>query len=147
MRVAVSTTISVSADRIFWTSQDYERRLDWDPYLSEARLLGGAREPAIGVTSYCRNKAGATLESRYIAFSPPTHTAVVMTRGPWLLKRFAGTWRFRSIGLSLTEVRFIYSFDVRPYVLSWLLGPIVAHFYKRDMALRLDALKRWTELN
>jgi len=74
MRVSASAVIAAPAERLFWSSQDYDRRLDWDPYLCEARLLDGAREPGVGVVSYCRNRRGAGLESRYVAFRPPTHT-------------------------------------------------------------------------
>ncbi len=39
------TSIDVAAEPgvLFELSQDYGRRLEWDPFLREARLLGGLR--------------------------------------------------------------------------------------------------------
>lgn len=54
MRVAVSLVIEKSAERLFWMSQNYEHRLEWDEYLSEAYLLGDHKVAAIGVESFCK---------------------------------------------------------------------------------------------
>lgn len=145
MRVIVSTVVHKSAESLFWLSQNYERRLEWDVYLSEACLLNHHMEAEVGVESFCKNKSGSSLTSRYIAFSPPTHATVVMTRGPWLLKTFAGTWRFRETLPGDTEVRFLYNFKCRPSILCWLIEPIVAFIYRRDMRRRLRAFKQWSE--
>jgi hypothetical protein len=145
MRVTIKTIIDKPAEKLFWLSQDYTRRLDWDSYLVEANLLHNKTQAAIGVESFCKNKSGSVLISRYISFSPPTHAAVEMTRGPWILAKFGGTWRFNALADNLTEVRFIYNFKCRPSVLRWLLEPIVGLLYKRDMQRRLVAFKSWSE--
>ena len=145
MRVAVSSIIEKPIERLFWMSQDYTRRLEWDVYLSEAYLLGGQKVAAIGVESLCKNRGGSVLISKYLSFCPPTHAAVQMTKGPWVLSQFSGTWRFKALPHEKTEVRFIYNFKVRPFVLRWLLEPLIAAFYRRDMQRRLEAFKSWAQ--
>lgn len=145
MRIAVSSLIAKPAATLFWLSQDYTRRLEWDAYLSEAFLLDGHGVAAVGVESFCRNRSGAVLVSRYISFAPPTHAAVRMTRGPWILREFGGTWRFRPVPDGRTEVRFIYHFKSRLPWLAWLLDPVIAAVYRRDMQRRLQAFKEWAQ--
>lgn len=145
MRVSASTTVAKPAETLFWLSQDYNRRLEWDKYLSEAYLLGSATVAAVGAESFCRNRSGSVLVSKYISFSPPSHAAVQMSSGPWVLSKFGGTWRFESIDERSTKVRFIYNFKARPAVLKWLMEPIIGSLYRRDMQRRLAAFKHWAE--
>jgi hypothetical protein len=145
VRVTVKSVIHRPPETLFWLSQDYERRLEWDVYLDEAHLLHGKTHPAVGVESFCRNKSGSVLVSRYISFSPPKHAAVQMTSGPSILESFSGTWRFRSVGEGCSEVKFVYSFQCRPRLLRWILDPFAAAVYKFDMRRRLQAFKVWAE--
>jgi hypothetical protein len=64
-----------------------------------------------------------------------------MTKGPWFLRSFSGSWRFDRIGLDLTRVTFTYSLVGRPDLLSGLLRLIFA----RETRRRLEALKRVAE--
>ena len=66
------------------------------------------------------------METEYVSFNPPRATAVKMTRGPWFLSSFAGSWRFEEIEPGRTRVGFHYSLEARPRALSWLLNPILA---------------------
>jgi ribosome-associated toxin RatA of RatAB toxin-antitoxin module len=145
MRVTVSTVIAKPAESLFWLSQDYTRRLEWDEYLAEAYLLDKHKVAAVGVESFCKSRSGAVLVSKYIAFAPPTRAAVQMTKGPWVLRSFGGTWRFKAMQDGRTEVRFIYNFKARPLLLRWLLEPLIASIYKRDMQRRLNAFKNWAQ--
>jgi hypothetical protein len=145
MRITARITISRPAEAVFWLSQDYGRRLEWDTYLTEAHLVGDLALPGVGTESYCRSRGGAVMVSRYISFAPPSHAAVTMVQGPWILRTFGGTWRFHTLPDGGTEVRFIYHFTVRPTVLRWLVEPIVAAVYRRDMRSRLGAFKDWAE--
>lgn len=145
MRVSVSSIVAMPVDALFWLSQDYTRRLEWDVYLSEAYLLNSQTIAAVGVQSFCKSKGGSVLVSKYIAFSPPTHAVVQMTKGPWALVKFSGTWRFKELSATTTEVHFIYNFKVRPLFLRWLLEPIIGAVYRKDMQRRLEAFKIWAE--
>jgi ribosome-associated toxin RatA of RatAB toxin-antitoxin module len=145
MRVISSVLVSKPAQTLFELSQDYTRRLEWDNYLSEAFLLGNASEAAVGVESHCKSRSGSVMVSKYISYSPPTHAAVEMVHGPKLLRQFGGTWRFRQLGTSTTEVQFIYNFKIRPAALQWLLEPMAALLYGRSMQRRANAFKAWAE--
>lgn len=145
MRVVVSTVIAKPASLLFELSQDYERRLEWDTYLSEARLLGSARQAAVGVDSHCKSRAGVVMVSRYISYAPPTRAAVEMVSGPAIFRRFGGTWRFRPTSPEATEVQFLYNFKVKAWALGWLLEPAMAWLYRRNMDRRIAAFKAWAE--
>ncbi len=145
MRIVSSAIVARPAQRLFELSQDYRRRLEWDTYLAKACLLGNAGSAAVGVESYCRNRTGGAMVSRYISYAPPTHAAVRMVSGPRPLARFSGTWRFRPVSSDTTEVHFIYNVGLRPRGMRWLLEPVVAWLYGRSMQRRIMAFKRWAE--
>src|SRR5579864_1475277 len=107
---AYGHSILIRADRelVFALTQDYSRRLSWDPFLKEARLLGGALCSALGVRAWCVAWYGLGMETEYVAFAPPRLAAVRMTRGPWVLRSFAGSWRFETTELDTTRVIFRY---------------------------------------
>ena len=48
-----SIEIAAEPAALFDLSQDYDRRLAWDPLLGEARLLGGAEGPGLGGRAVC----------------------------------------------------------------------------------------------
>lgn len=145
--VTITCTETVAADAAATValSQDYGRRRGWDPYLREARLLGGAAAAALGVRAWCVTRGGPGMETGYVSFRPPHVAAVKMTRGPAILARFAGAWRFVALGPAQTQVIFRYSLAARPAVLRPLLDPLLARLFRRDMARRIDRLKRAAE--
>jgi hypothetical protein len=136
-----SVEIEASPAALFRLSQDYGRRLEWDPFLRSAALLGNAREAGLGVRAVCVARSGWAMETEYVSFHPPRAVAVTMTRGPWFLERFAGSWRFEEIGPGRTRVGFRYSLRARPRQVSWLL----ARVFVWDTRRRLQALKAAVE--
>ncbi len=145
MRVTVSVSVKRSQADLFYFSQSYSRRLEWDIYLSEAYLIGNAVEAAVGVDSFCKSTSGSIMVSRYISYSPPMVAAVSMIKGPLILESFSGSWLFKPLADGLTQVKFIYNFKTRPAWLRWMVEPLVAHFYRKDMERRLAAFKLWAE--
>jgi ribosome-associated toxin RatA of RatAB toxin-antitoxin module len=141
MRFRQSVEIDAGPEAPFELSQDYSRRLDWDPFLKEARLVGGAERSGLGVRAWCVAHNGWGMETRYISFNPPGACAVEMTRGPWFFRSFSGSWRFDRLVAGRTRVTFTYDLVGRPRLLSGLLGLIFAH----DTRRRLAALKRAVE--
>jgi ribosome-associated toxin RatA of RatAB toxin-antitoxin module len=141
MRFEESIIIDASADSLFRLSQDYDRRLDWDPFLRSADLVGEAREVGVGTRAVCVSKGGWAMETQYVSYNPPRTAAVRMTRGPWFLDHFAGSWRFEEVEPGRTRVGFRYSLRARPRGLSWLLTPILIRAFTRDTRARLLALK------
>jgi len=140
-----SILIAAPADEQFALTQDYTRRLEWDPFLKSAKLLDGAATAGVGVRAYCVARSGLGMETEYVSFNPPRTTAVKMTRGPWLIDSFAGSWHFEEVESSKTRVRFCYHLRARPRWLSRLLTPIMGWVFRRDVSKRLMALKRAVE--
>jgi ribosome-associated toxin RatA of RatAB toxin-antitoxin module len=136
-----SILITAPADALFALTQDYARRLAWDPFLRSAELLDGCRTAGVGVRALCVAHNGLGMETEYVSFNPPHTCAVKMTRGPRLLDRFAGSWRFDEVAPGQTRVTFSYHLRARPRLLSWLLTPLVRWVFARDMRKRLAALK------
>lgn len=140
--ITCTATVAADAATLFALSQDYGRRLEWDPYLREARLLGGATAAGLGVRAWCVTRGGLGMETVYVSFRPPHVAAVKMTRGPAILARFAGAWRFVALAPGQTQVIFRYSLAARPAALRPLLDPPLARLFRRDMERRIDRLGR-----
>jgi ribosome-associated toxin RatA of RatAB toxin-antitoxin module len=143
----VERSLTIRADRaaLFELTQDYSRRLRWDCFLKEARLMGGATNAAVGVRAWCVAWHGLGMETEYVTVSPPAVASVKMTRGPALLRAFAGSWRFAEGGAGATHVTFRYHFKARPWWLASLIEPVLGVLFGRDARLRLDALRRAAE--
>lgn len=136
-----SILIAASPSELFALTQDYTRRLEWDPFLKSAALVGEARTAGVGVRAYCVSRGGFGMETEYVSFNPPRACAVKMTRGPRLLGSFAGSWRFEEVSKGRTRVAFHYHLLARPQWLSWLFTPIMGWMFARDSRKRLVALK------
>jgi hypothetical protein len=151
--ITCAVDIAAPAADLFTLSQDYDRRLRWDPFLREARLLDGAQGAAVGVRAWCVAHNGLGMETTYVSFQPPTVVAVKMTRGPRIISSFAGSWRFTELPSqsgstsesTLTRVVFRYQVAGRPRWLSFLLDPLLATIFRRETQRRLLALKRVVE--
>jgi hypothetical protein len=133
--------VDAPPDAVFSLTQDYARRLTWDPFLTRAELLGGARAPAVGVRSYCVARGGLGMETEYVTFTPPRIAAVKMTKGPWLLDAFGGAWEFVPDGAG-TIVKFRYQLRTRPSWLAWAIEPIARGWFSYETRRRVEALQR-----
>jgi len=140
-----SVDIAATAADLFALTQDYGRRLEWDPFLRSAELVGEAVTPGIGVRAYCVAHSGLGMETEYVSYNPPRVTAVRMTRGPWLIRSFAGSWRFTEVAPGRTRVAFRYNLRGRPRWLSWMVTPMLAWVFARDTRRRLAALQHAVE--
>jgi ribosome-associated toxin RatA of RatAB toxin-antitoxin module len=136
-----SVVIAASAEALFALTQDYGRRLEWDPFLRSAELLGGVPGPGVGARAYCVAHSGLGMETEYVSFNPPRACAVKMTRGPRLVGTFAGSWRFEEVAPGRTRVGFRYHLRARPRWLSWLLTPLMGWVFARETRKRLAALQ------
>ena len=140
-----SVDIDASPETLFDLTQDYGRRLEWDPYLKEARLVD-ADVAAHGARAWCVAKTtGLGMETQYVSFKRPQTAAINMTRGPFFLSRFAGSWNFKALASGQTRVVFRYHIETRPKWLQFLLMPVVGWVFARDSARRLAALKTFVE--
>ena len=140
-----SIVIAAPAAELFALTQDYTRRLAWDPFLKSAELLDNAPTAGVGVRACCVAHSGLGMETEYVSFNPPRACAVKMTRGPRLLGSFAGSWRFEEIAPGHTRVGFCYHLRARPWWLSWLLTPIMGWVFACNTRKRLVSLKTAVE--
>jgi hypothetical protein len=81
-------------------------------FLKKAELIDGATSVNKGVRAYCVAKNGLGMETEYVSFNRPKVTAVKMTKGPFLFKTFLGSWTFNEPKQGVTEVTFLYSFEL-----------------------------------
>lgn len=145
MKCEESIIIAASPAELFSLTQDYARRLEWDPFLKSAELLNGAAAVDVGVRALCVAHSGLAMETEYVSFNPPRTTAVRMTRGPRLIDSFAGSWCFEEVAPGRTRVVFRYNLRARPRWLSRLLTPLLGWAFARDTRRRLAALKAAVE--
>jgi hypothetical protein len=142
MRFEHAAIVDGSPDEVFALTQDYSKRLTWDPFLREARLLGGAGAPAVGVRAWCVSRWRLGMETEYVSFTPPRIAAVRMTRGPALLESFGGAWEFGPEPGGRTVVKFRYQFRCGPRWLAWALEPAARWWFSRETRLRVLALAK-----
>jgi len=143
MNFEQSILIAACPAALFALTQDYARRLEWDPFLKSAELLDGAEAADVGVRAYCVAQSGLGMETEYVSYNPPRACAVKMTRGPRIIASFAGSWRFEEVAIDQTRVGFRYNLRARP----WLITPIIGWIFGRDTQKRLNALKVAGEQN
>jgi uncharacterized protein YndB with AHSA1/START domain len=147
---ALEAAIDIRArpEAVFDVIHDYANRLDWDPFLKEARLLEGAAAAGLGVKALCTARngfGGFAMETVYVSYDRPRVAAVRMTRGPALLDTFAASLRQRAVGGGLTRVTYRFHCATRPRWLRGLLDPIAAALFLREVRQRLVLLKRHLE--
>ncbi len=142
MRFEHAVVVDESPETVFALTQDYSRRMRWDPFLRHAELLGGVSAPGVGVRAWCVGRYGIGMETEYVSFDPPRVVAVKMTRGPRLLERFAGTWEFAPVDGGRTKVTFRYLLRARPRWLAWVIEPMARWWFSRETRTRVRALER-----
>lgn len=142
MKFEHAAVVDGSPDSVFAITQDYSRRLIWDPFLRKAQLLGGASRPGVGVRAWCVARWGIGMETEYVSFTPPRLVAVKMTRGPWLLETFGGAWEFAAVDAGRTRVTFRYQFRTRPRWSAWAVEPMARWWFSRETRLRVRALAK-----
>jgi hypothetical protein len=140
--------IRASPEVVFDLIHDYPRRLSWDPFLKEARLLDGADAAGPGVKALCvaRNGfGGLAMETVYVSFDRPRVAAVRMTRGPAVLETFAASLRQEVVDGGLTRVTYRFHCSTRPRWLRRVLDPVANALFRREVRQRLRRLKRHLE--
>jgi ribosome-associated toxin RatA of RatAB toxin-antitoxin module len=141
-----SVVIQAPAEQLFWWSQDYDKRLQWDKYLRVARLEKEDTVAGKGVEAYCESRKGIGMTVRYICFHPPTQVAMEMTKGPWVFQKFSGSWRFKQVDDSNTTVYFRYNFQPKfGKVGKWVFQPFLKWLLQADINNRLQYFKAAVE--
>lgn len=121
---------------LFALTQDYSLRPRWDPSHEEARKLDGGRV-------WYKAKNGLTMTVRYVSHEAPERVAMTMTDGPWIFRKFSGSWIFDVVDAARTRVTFAYHVDLR-WPVSLATGYVISRL-ERTMAARLQGLKAYAE--
>lgn len=146
--IEAAIDIHASPEAVFDLIHDYTRRLEWDPFLKEARLLEGAESAGLGVKARCTARngfGGLAMETVYVSFDRPRVAAVKMTKGPAILDTFAASLRQEGIDPDVTRVSYRFNFSTKPRWLRMIADPIAARLFQREVRQRLQALKRHLE--
>jgi hypothetical protein len=143
---SLTDTIPATSAEVFRLLHDYDRRLEWDTLLSDARLCGGWTEAQLHATSVCTGHwylGRLALKTEYVSFNPPQVAAVkLVNRPPWF-ESFAATIRHEDLGDGTSRIEYVYNFSARPTWLRWLLHPAMALIFRWETRKRLRALRRW----
>lgn len=143
---SVADVIPASSKEVFALLHDYDRRLEWDTLLQEARLCNGFTVAGLHARSVCKGHwylGGIALETEYVSFNPPEVAAVKMVNRPPLFESFAATIRHRDNGDGTSSIEYKYSFTARPESLRWLLHPVMGAVFRWETRKRLRALRRF----
>ena len=142
--VACEEVIRSTPEALFDLTQDYRKRLAWDPF-PESYEFHGTNQPATGAELTVKARNGLRMRVKYVSFNRPRVAAIEMVRGPWFFKRFAGAWQFLAESPSVSRVSFKYSVEGRPSAIAPLLNRLLARSFERHAKRRLSALKRFVE--
>ncbi|SMC27507.1 Polyketide cyclase / dehydrase and lipid transport [Andreprevotia lacus DSM 23236] len=136
-------SIAVPAAQAYAASQSHQHRRSWDPFTRCARYLHGAQREAAGVQVRITSWLGMQMEVAYVSVKPGERAAISMTRGPFFLQSFAGSWVFHPAGEHGCEARFRYHISAQPW-LRWL-EPLMLRYFHFETTRRLRALRRHCE--
>ncbi len=137
--------IAAPIDKVYAVSQDYAVRYDWDPFPDNIQLLDGATDIKPGVKVLVAAKSGLQMEVEFVQVCPPTRAAIVMTKGPIFLEKFAGSWIFSDLGNGRTAARFRYAIEVKKWMLPPLTVPLVRLYFNKVVNSRMQGLKNYCE--
>ena len=141
-----SIRIQAPAQAVFDLIHDYDRRLDWDSMLSEARLLSATA--GLGARSRCVGSWKCfwlPIESTYVSYEHGKVAAVKMDNRPLFFDEFAATIRHDDLAAGESTATYIYHFRAKPRWLGWLFEPIMNAFLNREVKHRLNSLKSYLE--
>lgn len=127
---------------VFELLHDYDRSLEWDTLLREARLTRGSTVAAKGATSLCVGKplfGWIGVETRYLTFVPGSIAAVEMINRPPFFAHFAASIRHEDVAGG-SRLTYKLNFTARPRFLRWLLHPIMLVALRYETRKRLAAL-------
>lgn len=134
-------TVTGAIDDVFDLSQSHQLRLDWDPFVTSQRPLGGAKHAANGVQTETVSRHGSRMVTEYVTFRRPTLVAARMIDGPRILRTFSGSWRFTERGDGCVDVALRYDFSCTPRFLAPIMERIGTWYLGRDNDKRIEAFR------
>jgi hypothetical protein len=142
---SITQEMPCSSAEVFALLHDYDRRLEWDTLLREARLTRGCTIAQKGATSLCIGKhlgGCISIETKYLTFKPGEVAAVEMINETPFFEHFAASIRHADTPTgSLATYRF--QFTARPRFLRWILHPVMRCVLEFETKKRLRALSNF----
>ena len=137
--------INASPDFVYSVSQNYSVRYKWDPFPEKIELLNGATCIEKGTKAFVVAKIGLRMEVEFVQVFPPTTAAIKMTKGPFFLEAFAGSWIFKDSSDGSTNARFVYSVKAKKWALPIVTDAIASWYFSSVVERRLNGLKLYCE--
>lgn len=138
-RIEKVITIEAPIADCFALSQSQgDVRYEWDPFVREQRLLGGASRPGRGVQTFTKSRHRLRMITEYTSFNPPTQVGMKLIKGPPFFSAFGGGWSFLKVDESATQATWRYTFTVRPTWLSRVADPVGSWLLGKDIERRLE---------
>lgn len=137
--------IESSQEELFDLTQDYSKRLLWDPFPESYEFING-KIVDVGLQLRVNAKNGYSMVVEYVSFKRPSVAAIKMINGPWSISKFAGSWSFQKVSELQTIVIFKYNIVGAPIWAKKIVTPLVSLVFKRNAQKRLTALKQYSEL-
>lgn len=142
----ITEVIPASSSVVFRLLHNYDRRLEWDTLLRDARLCENWTDAQLHATAVCTGRwylGGISLKTEYISFSPPNVAAVKMLNRPLFFDTFAATIRHRDQADGSSTIEYTYNFIARPAWLRWLLHPLMVTVFRWETRKRFAALRQF----
>ena len=143
--VTCQTIIQAPQADVFAIAQDYGVRLEWDTFSRSLAFKDGATRAAAGVRATGRAWNGIYMEVEYLIVTPPTVAAMTMIHGPFFFATFSGSWQFKKLSESTTEVIFKYHYITPWAALRPLIDSVIGFVLTREINRRLRDLKHAAE--
>lgn len=147
---SITETMPATSAQAFRLLHDYDRRLEWDTFLEDARLDDNWTEAQLHATSTCTGRwylGKIALQTEYVSFCPPHVAAVKMLNRPRFFETFAATIRHHDLADGSSTIEYKYHFTARPPWLRWLLHPTMSCVFRWETRKRMRAQRHWFEKN
>ena len=121
-------------------------RMRWDSLVSATHVLGGAPCPCVGVVTENAGAGalrGLSMRTRFISYDRPRVAAATMVDRSFPFTRWAASMRHRPAGPNQSVLVYVYSFDVGPSWLAWLLEPVVDGVFYWQTRRRFGRLQQF----
>ena len=140
-----STNINVGQEQLFTLSQDYDKRLLWDPFLKKIQAIDTGTTKKVGSQQWVKAHNGLTMVAQITSYTPPVSVSMKMIKGPFFFQIFTGVWYFHDLAPDETKVIFRYKFKTKWWSFRLISSKIVQFFLSRDIKKRLEGLKQYSE--
>lgn len=140
-RITVSMEINASPELVYYTAHYQSEK--WDPFGTRIYCIHCKENVTQGNRQKIISWHRQSMIVEYIHVSAPSTVAMKMLKGPYYLKKFAGTWQFKKEGNNKTLACWYYYLQAAKKFRY--LEPFMMIYFKWESRRRLNALARLCE--